>query len=43
MSTMDYQRVEQELQQQIQPLTNFKSSSLNPGKGWSTAALGMLW
>lgn len=34
MTGMDYQRVEQELQQQLQPLSSFPSSGLQ-GRVWS--------
>ncbi|CAH1999640.1 unnamed protein product [Acanthoscelides obtectus] len=38
MTTMDYQRVEQELQHQLQPFS-LPSSGLQAGRGWSTAVL----
>lgn len=40
MTGIDYQRVEQELQQQIQPLPNLPLSGLQV-HGWSTAAPGL--
>lgn len=40
MSPFDYQRVEQELQKQLHPLSNFQMAGLQGVHGWSTAALG---
>ncbi|KRT81121.1 hypothetical protein AMK59_6232 [Oryctes borbonicus] len=37
MTGLDYQRIEQELQQQIQPMSNFQASALS--EGWSRAPL----
>lgn len=39
MSPLDYHRVEQELQQQLHPLSNFQMTGLQGTHGWSTAAL----
>ncbi|KAF5283909.1 hypothetical protein FQA39_LY04729 [Lamprigera yunnana] len=39
MSGLDYQRIEHELQQNIQPSYSFQSSGLQGIQGWSTAAL----
>lgn len=41
MSGLDYQRIEQELQQQLHPLATYQSPGLQGTHGWSTAALGM--
>lgn len=38
MTGLDYQRIEQELQHQIQPLAGFQASALS--EGWSKAPLG---
>lgn len=43
MTGLDYQRVEQELQQQIQPLTDLNITGLRSGRGWSVSALGLLF
>lgn len=40
MTGIDYQRVEQELQQQVQPLPTLPLSGLHV-HGWSTALLGL--
>lgn len=40
MSTLDYQRIEQELQQQLHPLSTLQAAGLQGAHGWSTAALG---
>lgn len=39
MTALDYQRVEQDLQQQLLPLTTFQSAGLQAVHGWSTAPL----
>lgn len=40
MTGIDYQRVEQELQQQIQPLSSLPLGGLQ-AHGWSTGPLGL--
>ncbi|GJQ81045.1 Atg2 [Trypoxylus dichotomus] len=40
MTGLDYQRIEQELQQQIQPLSTFQTTTLS--EGWSRPPLGKL-
>lgn len=40
MTDIDYQRIEQELQQTLHPFSNVKGSSLQGTHGWSTAPLG---
>ncbi|KAJ8967898.1 hypothetical protein NQ317_015420 [Molorchus minor] len=39
MSGLDYQRVEQELQQQLQPFPNFQAGGLQGAHGWSSGAV----
>lgn len=41
MTALDYQRVEQDLQQQLHPLNTFQSTGLQGVHGWSTAPLGI--
>lgn len=41
MTDLDYQRIEQELQQQLHPLATLQAPGLQGAHGWSTAALGM--
>lgn len=40
MGDLDYQRIEQELQQQLHPLATLQAPGLQGTHGWSTAALG---
>lgn len=40
MTDSDYQRIEQELQQSLHPLSTFQAPGLQGVRGWSTAALG---
>lgn len=40
MTELDYQRIEQELQQTLNPLSNYKGAGLQGAHGWSTAPLG---
>lgn len=40
MTTLDYQRIEQELQQQINPLSMLQTQGLKGIQSWSTAPLG---
>lgn len=40
MTELDYQRVEQELQQRLHPLSTFRAPGLQGAYGWSSAPLG---
>lgn len=40
MTARDYQRIEQELQQQLHPLSTLQAPGLQGTQGWSTAPLG---
>lgn len=40
MTPLDYQRIEQELQQQLHPFSLLHAQGLQGAQGWSTAALG---
>lgn len=42
MTGFDYQRVEQDLQHQLQSLSNLHMGGLQGAHGWSTAPLGMV-
>lgn len=41
MGELDFQRVEQELQQQLNPVAALQSTGLQNTQGWSTAPLGI--
>lgn len=40
MGELDFQRVEQELQQQLNPVASLQPAGLQHTHGWSTAPLG---